>query len=59
MDAETQRRITAERIADTCNRIGGVPISNYAQELSRQWVHGQISGDEMIRRLVEQHPRPE
>ena len=59
MDAETQRRITAERVADACNRIGGVLISNYAQELSRQWVHGQISGEEMIRRLVEQHPRPE
>ena len=36
-----------------CNRIEGVPVSMHAQELSRQWVHGQISGDEMIRRLVE------
>lgn len=59
MDAETQRRITAERIADTCNRIGGVPVSKHAQALSRQWVRGQISGEEMIRRLVEQHRRPE
>ena len=59
MDTEMQKRITAERVADTCNRIGGVPISNYAQELSRQWVHGKISGEEMIRRLVEQHRRSE
>ena len=59
MDTETQKRITAQLVADTCNRIGGIHISNYAQELSRQWVHGQISGDEMIRRLVEQHRRAE
>ena len=59
MDTEMQMRITAERVADTCNRIGGVPVSEHAQELSRQWVHGQISREEMIRRLVEQHWRPE
>ena len=59
MHTETQKRITAQLVADTCNRIGSIHISNYAQELSRQWVHGQISGDEMIRRLVEQHRRAE
>ena len=59
MDTEMQKRITAERVADTCNRIGGVPVSKHAQALSRQWVHGQISGEEMIRRLVEQHRRSE
>ena len=59
MNTETQKRITAEQVADTCNRIGGVPVSKHAQELSRQWVHGQLSGEEMIRRLVEQHQRPE
>ena len=59
MNTETQKRITAEQVADTCNRIGGVSVSKYAQELSRQWVHGQLSGEEMIRRLVEQHWRPE
>lgn len=53
MAPETKKRYAAERVADTCNRIEGVPVSKHAQELSRQWVHGQISGDEMIRRLVE------
>ena len=57
MAPDTKRRLTAERVADACNRIEGVPVSKHAQELSRQWVHGQISGDEMIRRLVEQHRR--
>ena len=55
MNPETKKRIIAERVADTCNRIGGVPVSEHAQELSQQWVHGQISGEEMIHRLVEQH----
>ncbi len=59
MASDTKRRLAAERVADTCNRIEGVPVSKHAQELSRQWVHGQISGEEMIRRLVEQHRRPE
>ena len=36
MDTETQKRIIAERVADTSNRIGGVPVSKHAQELSRQ-----------------------
>ena len=57
MAPETKKRYAAERVADTCNRIEGVPVSKHAQELSRQWVRGQISGDEMIRRLVEQHRR--
>ena len=59
MAPETKKRYAAERVADTCNRIEGVPVSKHAQELSRQWVLGQISGDEMIRRLVEQHRRTE
>ena len=46
MAPETKKRYAAERVADTCNRIEGVPVSKHAQELSRQWVHGQISGDE-------------
>jgi hypothetical protein len=59
MAPETKKRYAAERVADICNRIEGVPVSMHAQELSRQWVHGQISGDEMIPRLVEQHRRTE
>ena len=52
MDTETQKRITAEQVADTCNRIGGIPVSMHAQALSQQWVHGQISGEDMIRELL-------
>ena len=59
MAPETKKRYAAERVADICNRIEGVPVSMHAQELPRQWVHGQISGDEMIRRLVELHRRTE
>ena len=59
MAPETKKRYAAERVADSCNRIEGVPVSKYAQELSRQWVRAQISGDEMIRELVKQHRRSE
>ena len=59
MVPETKKRYAAERVADTCNRIEGVPVSKHAQELSRQWVHGQISGDEMVRELVKQRWRAE
>ena len=59
MAPETVKRHAAERVADTCNRIEGVPVSKQAQDLSRQWVHGQISGDEMIRALVKRHLRAE
>ena len=59
MAPETKKRYAAERVADTCNRIEGVPVSKHAQELSRQWVHGQISGDEMVRELVKQRWRAE
>lgn len=41
MAPETKKRYAAERVADTCNRIEGVPVSKHAQELSRQWVHGK------------------
>ena len=59
MVPEIKKRLAAERVADTCNQIEGVPVSKHAQELSRQWVHCQISGDEMIRELVKQHRRTE
>ncbi len=59
MAPETVKRRAAERVADTCNRIEGVPVSRQAQDLSRQWVHGQISGEEMVRALVKRHQRPE
>lgn len=57
MASETVKRRAAERVADTCSRIEGVPVSRQAQELSRQWVHGQISGEEMIHALVKRHQR--
>ena len=59
MAPETVKRRAAERVADTCNRIEGVPVSKQARELSQQWVRGQISGDEMIRALVKRHQRTE
>ena len=57
MTPEFARRSAAERVADMCNRIEGAPVSNHAKDLSRQWVQGKISGEEMIQALVARHKK--
>lgn len=38
-----KKRETALKVADTVNNIRGVPVSEYAQELSDKWVKGEIT----------------
>ena len=59
MAPELEKRYTAVRVADMCNRVEGVPVSKQAADLSRQWAKGMITGEEMIRALVAQHQRAE
>lgn len=40
------RRIQAVKLANALNTIEGVPVSDYAKELSQQWANGEISGEE-------------
>ena len=49
------RGIQAGKLADALNTIEGVPVSDYAKELSQQWVNGEISGEEMKSLLLEHH----
>lgn len=49
------RRIQAVKLADALNTIEGVPVSDYAKELSQQWANGEISGEEMKSLLLEHH----
>lgn len=49
------RRIQAVKLADALNTIDGVPVSDYAKELSQQWKNGKISGEEMKSLLLEHH----
>lgn len=58
MTPEIARRYVAEKVANTCNRVEGVPVSEKAKELSRQWVQGKITGDEMVQALIARHKKP-
>lgn len=49
-----KRRI-AVKVADTLNKIEGVPVSEKAQQLSKQWVEGKITGEQMKSILIEMH----
>ena len=49
------RRIQAVKLANALNTIEGVPVSDYAKELSQQWANGEISGEEMKSLLLKHH----
>lgn len=52
MDAqERQKKIAALKVADAINAIGGVPVSDYARDLSVRWARGELSGEEMKKAL--------
>lgn len=54
-EQERKRRIAAIKTADAINAIEGVPVSDYARELSLRWSKGEITGDEMKAALLESH----
>lgn len=52
---EVQKRQRAVKIADAINGIEGVPVSDFAKELSDKWAQGTISDSQMIEMLVNAH----
>ena len=46
------KRITAIKVADTLNKIEGVPVSDFARELSAKWAKGEITGSQMKAALI-------
>ena len=52
---EVQKRLRAVKIADAINGIEGVPVSNFAKDLSNKWAQGVISDSQMIEMLVNAH----
>lgn len=52
---QISRRIAAVKTADAINAIEGVPVSNYARMLSRSWVRGELSGEQMKSALLASH----
>lgn len=51
---ETKRR-TAVMAADTLNKIEGVPVTEFAKELSSKWAKGEITGTQMKTMLIQKH----
>ena len=54
-DKDIRRRVTAVKTADAMNDIEGVPISQYAKELSLKWARGEITGAQMKQLLWAHH----
>ena len=54
---EIKKRKRAVKIADAISSINGVPVSDFAKELSEKWVDGTISDSQMIETLVNAHKR--
>ena len=46
------RRAEAVKLADALNSIEGVPVSDYAKELSQSWVNGELTGKQMQTALL-------
>ena len=49
---EIQKRQRAVKIADAISGIEGVPVSDFAKDLSDKWAQGTISDSQMIKTLV-------
>jgi hypothetical protein len=51
------QRARAVMFADAINSIEGVSVTADAQQLSTQWVNGEITGDAMVSALIKKHSR--
>lgn len=52
-----KKRKLAIKVADTLNKIEGVPVSEKAQQISAQWANGEITGEQMKAALLAIHKR--
>lgn len=53
--AARARRAQAVKLADALNAIEGVPVSDYAKQLSRCWANGELTGEQMKEALAARH----
>lgn len=55
--AENQltKRIAAVKTADAINAMGGVPVSDYAKQLSEKWARGELSDKQIKDALLAYH----
>ena len=52
-----RKRRAAVTVADTLNKIEGVPVTEFAKELSSKWVNGEITGTQMKAMLIQKHKK--
>ncbi len=57
--AEQHKRQKAVKVADSINKIEGIPVSAKTCNLCTRWANGEISGAEMKKALLDAHHRPE
>lgn len=50
-------RMDAIVLSDAINGMGGVPVSDFAKELSLKWAHGEITYDEAKSLLIQKHTK--
>jgi len=50
-------RIATVKTADAINEIEGVPVSEYAHQLSEQWAKGEITGEQMKAMLLAEYEK--
>ena len=53
--AARNRRRQAVKLADALNAIEGGPVSDYAKMLSRCWMNGELTGEQMKEALLASH----
>lgn len=54
-EQEITKRQNAIMVADALNKIEGVPVTDFARELSSKWAKGEITGAEMKAALIAVH----
>ena len=54
-EQEITKRQNAVMVADALNKIEGVPVTDFARELSSKWAKGEITGAEMKATLIAVH----
>ena len=52
---QQSRRLAAVKTADAINAIEGVPVSDYARQLSDSWARGKLTGEQMKAALSAYH----
>ena len=54
-EEQKNRRLAAVKTADAINAIEGVPVSDYARQLSASWARGELTGEQMKAALSVYH----